>query len=77
MAVNEERIHEVTQDMVMEAGHNWEDIPAFQQFLLLETSTVWEKRFQAYNARHNIVEAQVDDSIFGFDGDEAIGEENP
>lgn len=73
MAVNEHRIHEVAREMVKEAGQEWEDYPAFQQFLLMETATIWEKRFQAYNARHNIVEAQVDDSIFGFGKDDGDG----
>lgn len=71
MPINEDRIHGVACEAVELSGQVWDELSAIQQYLALESVTQWEILFQSYNARHNIVEAQVDDSIFGIGEDES------
>lgn len=70
----EKRIRWMAQHVALEAADvDFESLTSIQQYLLMEQAALWVKFYQLYNAKHNIVEAQVDDSIFGFGEDSSDG----
>lgn len=67
----EKRIRWMASHVAVEAANvDFESLTSIQQYLLMEQASLWVKAYQKYNAKFNIVEAQVDDSIFGFGDDD-------
>lgn len=62
-----------TQVVKQEGNLEFDELDPVQQYLIMEQAALWIKYYQQYNAKFNIVEAQVDDSIFGFDEEDKDG----
>jgi hypothetical protein len=62
-----ERVRWMATEIAKDAGIDFDELSGTQQFLLMEQALMWSNAYGKYNAMNNIVEAQVDDSIFGFD----------
>lgn len=71
MAINQDRVAAVARLVVINSGIDWEDVNPIQRFLLMEQALAYETAHHQYNAEYNIVEAEVSDSIFGIEEDNA------